>query len=102
MKNKPLYEEDILAMLESGEYCDSRQILLERMPSIEKRFDKVCKQMSTLLKDIQEHFPDANYYTGGGDGFDLLLGDSHNRQEKSQQELIALIGIDVWVGGGDW
>ena len=48
------------------------------------------------------HFPDAEYYTGGG-GFNLLLGSSHDENCRPQQQVVAVSGNPrLFVNDGDW
>ena len=99
----PITEEDVLAILNgAGDYMDAEEILRARMPGASRRFKRIVKSMKKFLDDVQDHLPDAEYYTSGGDGFSLLLGRSHGDDEQAQQELSALDAGMVLVGGGDW
>lgn len=83
-------EDDCLRLINSGEY-DAYGLLKENLPTIERKFKRVDKAIIDLLKEVQEVFPDAEYYTASG-GFNLLLGASHTHGEVSQQQLVALCG----------
>lgn len=96
---KPMTEADCLAAIARGE-ADAFDLLTEAMPTAERRFKAVDKALRTLLADIQEHFPDACYYTASG-GFNLLLGRSHDDRERGQQQLVALSGLAA-IGDGDF
>jgi len=100
---EPMSEEEVLILLNgAGDYMYADEILQVRMPNASRRFKSVVRSMRKLLDDVREHFPDAEYYTSGGDGFSLLLGRSHGDDEHAQQELAALDAGMVLVGGGDW
>lgn len=94
-------EQECLIAIASGE--SARDILIEKIPGIEKKWNRLCSQMKKFLFDVNEVFPDANYYTASG-GFNLLLGASHSdgHDQRPQQELLALGSSGVVVGDGDW
>ena len=97
----PQYEEDVLQRIADGETAS--EILDEKMPTVRRRFRKATQTLCKIMDEVREEFPDANYYTGGGDGLELLLGQSHSFGGKIQSELIAESGDSrLSVGGGDW
>ena len=97
----PQYEEDVLQRIADGETAS--EILDEKMPTVRRRFRKATQTLRKIMDEVREEFPDANYYTGGGDGLELLLGQSHSFGGKIQSELIAESGDSrLSVGGGDW
>jgi hypothetical protein len=97
---KQLTEAECLTLIDDmGE--DAYDLLLEHMPSAEKRFKAVDKAICDLLRDVKKHFPDACYYTASG-GFNLMLGASHDKRGvHGQQQLIALSGR-AEIGDGDF
>jgi hypothetical protein len=97
----PQYEEDVLQRIADGETAS--EILDEKIPTVRRRFRKATQTLRKIMDEVREEFPDANYYTGGGDGLELLLGQSHSFGGKIQSELIAESGDSrLSVGGGDW
>lgn len=78
-------------------------LLIDAMPRASTRFHKAAATLARLLDDVREHFPEARYYTSGGDGFSLILGDTHSgRGETPNTELSALESDCLHVMGGDW
>ncbi len=95
-------ERECLDAIDRGE--SAYELLLDRCPTIERRFNRLCKTMVDLLSDVRKEFPDAQYYTASG-GFNLMLGKPHDDSHRQlpQQELIALNGTHgVCVGDGDF
>lgn len=79
------------------------ELLTDTMPSASTRFHKAANELAKLLKDVREYFPEARYYTSGGDGFALILGDTHSgKGESPNNELSALKSDKLHVQGGDW
>lgn len=82
---------------------DAFDLLIEKCPKAFDEFHKHSDALDKLLKNVRKHFPEAQYYTSGGDGFALLLGESHSgRHEEANQDLIALSAVKLRVMGGDW
>ncbi len=78
-------------------------VLLDAMPNAASRFHRLESNMARLLEDVREHFPDALFYTSGGRGFSLVLGDTHSgKQDTGNQELQAMVASRLNVEGGDW
>lgn len=96
-----LTEQDVLEKIEQDE--SAYGLLHAADPNFERRFNRLCRTMKELLADVQKHFPDAQYYTASG-GFNLMLGSPHanNRALTNQSELVALSGIGVQIGDGDF
>ncbi|EIC1587389.1 hypothetical protein K9692_004849, partial [Escherichia coli] len=47
--------------------------------------------------------PEARYYTCGGDGFGLVLGETHSgKYDKDNSELLAITASKLTVTGGTW
>lgn len=91
-------ETEILAAI--GDGVTARELLLDAMPGIDRKFRRVDAAIVGLLAEIKKHFPDAQYYTASG-GFNLMLGSPHSAALVSQQELIALSGA-ASIGDGDF
>lgn len=45
------------------------ELLIDAMPTASTRFHRLAGNMAKLLDDVREHFPEARFYTSGGDGF---------------------------------
>lgn len=93
-------QEEVLEIIESGKETASG-LLYDAMPTASRRFHRAAQTLEKLLKEVQEHFPDASYYSASG-SFCLLLGDSHGDGEIAQQELLAHTAVGLTVEGGDW
>ena len=94
-------EDEVLKAIEEGHTVYG--LVVEHAPHLIKKFDRLCKSMKNFIDEVHETFPDAEYYTSGGDGFDLLLGRSHDDHDTARQELVALCNVESFsVGGGDW
>lgn len=94
--------EQLKEVIESGE--DSAYgLLFDKMPNALGRFNRITNNLAKLLDEVKEHFPEARYYTSGGDGFVLVLGDTHSgKGEEPNNELVALSASKLHVQGGDW
>ena len=94
-------EQECLEAIAQGDSAYS--LVREQAPHLERRFNRLCKSMCEFLSEAQKTFPDAQYYTAGG-GFCLMLGKPHSDDRKStkQTQLIALTGIRVQIGDGDF
>lgn len=92
-------EEEVLEAIANGD--SAYGLLLSADRNLKSRFDRLCRTMREYLRDVQEYFPEAQYYTAGG-GFNLLLGNPHNERGKTQSQLVALSGVGVTVGDGDF
>ena len=92
-------QEQALSQINDG--ISARELLKNANPNYQRRFFRLCTTMTNLLHDVRQDFPDAEYYTASG-GFNLLIGKSHDRDGRQQQDLEALGGIGVEVGDGDY
>ncbi|RKO74395.1 hypothetical protein C5E04_18940 [Pectobacterium parmentieri] len=92
--------EELKSIIAEGDY-DALDLLMEHCPTVYRRFHKHSDTMAKLLNEVRRKFPDARFYTTGGDGFALLLGDSHSG-ESSNTELMAASASKFHVMGGDW
>lgn len=79
----------------------AHELLCEAMPNAASRFYRTTKNLSRLLDEVREHFPDATYYAASGT-LCLLLGESHSKADVAQQELLAHAAPGLRVEGGDW
>lgn len=93
-------QDDVLSKI-SSENTTAHELLSEAMPNAASRFYRTAKNLSRLLDEVREHFPDASYYAASG-SLSLLLGESHNKPDQPQQELLAHAAPDLRVEGGDW
>lgn len=101
MENK-LDTQELKKIIAEG-HEDAFDLLIDRIPTASTRFHRLAGNMAKLLDDIREHFPEALFYTTGGNGFCLVLGDTHSgKSEKANNELIALTSDKLNVMGGDW
>jgi len=79
------------------------ELLCDVMPTAASRFYRTTNTLAKLLKEVREHYPDAIFYTAGGDGFSLILGDTHSgREGLPNQELSAVTATKLTCRGGDW
>ncbi|CAM3715798.1 hypothetical protein BS639_17045 [Rouxiella silvae] len=86
---------------ETGE--SAFEILSDALPKVSAKFYRLEKSMAKLLDEVREHFPEAIFYTSGGDGFALSLGDTHSgRGWQPNNELVAVFATKLHVAGGDW
>lgn len=99
MAKKKLDEAACLALIAQGD-GDALDIIRERLPSAEARFNKLDKALCDYLAFVKRAFPDAEYYTASG-GFNLMLGAPHSRKLVPQQELVAFTG-NAAIGDGDF
>lgn len=79
-------QDDVLSKI-SSENTTAHELLSEAMPNAASRFYRTAKNLSRLLDEVREHFPDASYYAASG-SLCLLLGESHNKHDQPQQELL--------------
>lgn len=103
MSNAILDEDACLRLIaEDGDtgWSDAEALLLSRIPNARRRFMALDRAMRALLSDVQQVFPDAQYYTASG-GFNLMLGSSHGGSQNPQQQLVALSG-KVRISDGDF
>lgn len=95
----PMTESTCLDAVNNGDETAS-ELLTIANPKFRARFKRVDAAIVKLINDVQEYFPDAQYYTASG-GFHLMLGSSHDRHGNGQQQLIALSGT-AQIGDGDF
>ncbi|WP_405079657.1 hypothetical protein ACI51Z_09235 [Pectobacterium carotovorum] len=93
--------EEVKSAIEGGR-GDALDLLLENCPKAYDAFHKHANALAKVLAGVRKQFPDAVYYTSGGDGFALLLGSSHGDHEEPNTELQATQSVKLKVQGGDW
>ncbi|HAW58240.1 MAG TPA: hypothetical protein DCX03_04385 [Bacteroidales bacterium] len=98
---KRMYERDVIAFLAENHDETALSLIDSVDPKLVKAFEKADRALKKALDDICKYFPDAHYYTSGGDSLCLLLGRSHGDYHESQQQLEVCQGISK-VDGGDW
>lgn len=100
--DESLDAERVLRRIAQGDSAYAQ--LLERLPGVEARFYRANRTLVKILAEVQEHFPEAEYYTAGG-GFNLLLGCAHEEDAfgpgRPRPELSALTGSIV-LSDGDY
>lgn len=96
--------DEIKRVIEDSEgMTTATDILSDVMPTASARFYRLSTALEKLRQEVREHFPEAKYYTVGGSGFALVLGDTHSgRNSNANHELVALISDKLHVEGGDW
>lgn len=96
----PMTESECLEAIARGETAYG--LVYDADPKLIKKFDRLCRSIIAFQEGVQTHFPDAEYYTASG-GFNLLLGKPHSSECRvSQTQLVALSGIGVHIGDGDF
>ena len=97
---KQYTQQDVLDLIEQGE--KAHLLCSQHFPTMQRRMTAAVKKLTALRKEVETIFPDATFYTGSG-GLKLLLGESHSRDGKSQQELVAYsFSHLIIIGDGDW
>ena len=76
-------------------------LMIDKLPGAVSKFDRISKNLSALLREVRKEFPDAMYYSASGT-LCLLLGDSHDRNGKPQNELLVTVAAGLTIDGGDW
>ncbi len=79
------YEIDKL-IKEEG-YHDASFLLRRKLPKMVAKLNRLDKKIISLLNEIREAFPEAEYYTASG-GFNLLLGPSHDDYNEFGKQTI--------------
>jgi len=85
---------------------DAYSLLSNADPNLIKRFNRVCATLKTLLSDVRQHFPEAEYYTGSG-SLNIVLGRTHGDSagggDSPNNELCAVGASNgLSIGEGDW
>lgn len=94
--------EELKSIIAEGDY-DATDLLMKHCPNVYRQFHKRADALAKLLSEVKEAFPDARFYTVGGDGFALVLGETHSGHgESPNHELVAASAVKLHVMGGDW
>lgn len=91
--------DELLNHIAAGDYYESSCLLDEKCLGAARRFKRLTKGLSELLRDVQKEFPDANFYTASG-GFSLLLGSSTDCGSTEGNKLIA-VSASGYLSVGD-
>lgn len=87
----------------ADEDVSAYELLSNVMPTAASRFYRATNSLSKLLEEVRKHYPEVHFYTAGGNGFALILGDTHSGTDESpNQELSALMAPRLTCQGGDW
>lgn len=99
-----MYTNEIKQVIKGSEgMTTARDLLSDVMPTAASRFYRLSAALEKLRQEVREHFPEAKYCTVDGDGFALVIGDTHSgRDSFANHELVALISEKLHVEGGDW
>ena len=80
---------------------DARAALLAAVPDAEKRFNRYCRGLEKLLKDVNEHFPDAEYFVVN-DKLSLIMGyDDSDRMVERDANIALDFRSSMRISGGD-
>lgn len=80
---------------------DARGALLSAVPDAERRFERCCRGLEKLLKDVNEHFPDAEFFVAG-DTLTLILGyDDRDRMVERDANTALTFRSCMRISGGD-
>lgn len=95
-------EDDVLSAIDS-EGATANELLCQVDPNFERRYKRITGNLAKLIKEVRQHFPDANYYSGDS-GMTLMLGKSHDQNGNPQPELAAAesVGLSDFLSGGGW
>ena len=94
-------QEDVDKWVEENGEDDAYALLNEMLPKHRAKLDRLDSRIRKVLKEIQEVFPDAQYYTGSG-GFSLVLGGTHGGINVTAQQQRSAWGGLASIGDGDW
>lgn len=76
-------------------------LMIDRLPGAVPKFDRICKNLSALMREIEKEFPDASLYSASGT-LCLMIGRSHSDDEEAQQDLVVTTAARLSIDGGDW
>ncbi len=96
-------EDDVDEWVKTNNRNDADELLDEMLPKHKAKLDVLDRRIRKILSEIQEVFPDAQYYTASG-GFNLVLGSTHDDSKVNQppqQQRVAWFGL-ASIGDGDW
>ena len=96
------YQDDVDEWVESHLADDARLLFEEMLPKHTAKLDRLDKRINQVLEEIQQVFPDAQYYTDSG-GFNLVLGQTHEGlRDTAQCQRVAWAGTHARIGDGAW
>lgn len=85
---------------DNGDY-DATHLFNEMLPRHSAKLNRLDKKIRDILSEINEIFPDAQYYTASG-GFTLTLGITHEGRDQKAQRQRAAWGGRASISDGDW
>lgn len=95
-------QEDVDQWCEENGESDAAELFDNMLPHHRAKLDRLDKRIRMMLSEIQEVFPDAQYFTASG-GFTLVLGSPHGEdRNQSPQNQRAAWGGQACIGDGDW
>ena len=97
-----IYQEDVDAWVRENSETSAHFLFEEKMPGYSAKLGRLDKRIAKVLREIREVFPDAEFYTSGGNGFALVLGDTHEGKGDSQYQRVGWNGVCAKISGGDW
>lgn len=95
--------QELKRYLEENPDEDAYGLLHQADPNFIKRFHRACTTLKKLMDEIQEHFPDATYYTASG-GLNIVLGETHSFHGCDPNHELSACGATngLSIGDGDW
>ena len=96
-----MYSDDVSEWVEANNESDAHMLFYEKLPGMDKKLERASKKLAALLNEIQKVFPEACYYTASG-GFNLILGDPHDKPAIPHQERSAWGAVGLHISDGDW
>ena len=98
-----IYQEDVDAWVRENGESDASSLFEEKMPGYSAKLGRLDKRIAKVLREIREVFPDAEFYTSGGDGLALVLGSTHEGiNGDAQYQRVGWDGVYAQICGGDW
>lgn len=83
-------------------FPSAKECLLEVVPDAEKRFNRYCKGLAKLLKDINRHFPEAHYFACGGRLSIDLWHPEHDWPNERNEAQSLRFDSSLYIDGGDY
>jgi len=93
--------EDVDKWVEENGESDAHFLFNEKLPKHAAKLNRLDKRIRDILSEINEVFPDAQYYTASG-GFHLILGATHEGHGEQPQNQRSAWGGSAAIGDGDW
>lgn len=99
--------EELVAFLDNTNKS-AEDLLKDLNPNHKRRFLRLMSSLQDLILDVQETYPEANYYVQE-DSVLLMLGDSHSNRtglkQTTNRQLVAISDRNRLAGlidGGAW